>query len=874
MGGAVKPKDLLEFPDFKLGGLPSFEFPLPTFQPTEPLPSFEGPAPELRSFVDFDLSFPSFDVVGSQPRPDTSVNVGGIVDQILHHRTTKQSILRKNASFIAKHAAKLIAVTVFTTAAVTLTALAWQGTLPGLTWGGVLRVMSRLGLEVIGPGLIQSLRMMGVAAATHLGVSGLIALGGRSERVRSWLNQGISADGRRLVFAALGITIPPPGSYVTVETVMRSCISTAVGAASVGLPTVLVGRGLAATPDAARAVLVAARDGARRVSDAILAPLTSGSAVITTPNTINSIIEDKVVTSLRGKRTTVERQTTPSERGMLSENRRLAFATCLAGGLAATLLAASASPEAIGEVMRSMGIEGVVDATTSAVLKSATTLAENRAVQQTVYGIISQTVGIPRFIERIAGAVTPDRVRELTAIHDRREAPTLESIRRFFAIAIGERVYSLRELEDMETPALKALVGTVDRRVTRRQLITSIVERQNIVLNNLVRIIAGYAFTTTASIAGAAIVESIVGLSVPAIQDKIAQLRSVRDRVVEEAPGPAPPTVASVSTEQTTSPEARLQDYKTQVIESLTHSAAGTGIEQALERIATARTVEEIQAVVSEIQFIVREDIPLQTRAEVVERAKTEFRARQREHERTIASAHAKTLTARADAKLAMEARLAKRQLVQAKDTAMHLLESTGLRGVSDLQTAIGAASTTAEVEAVVLRLGSLVVNEGGSAAYLPEDYILESRFQKELGDISFTPASVIIAKQIAKSTVHSIPGVGWVMKVIDTTNAALETAETATQALKVTNIVLEAFATPEGSTYHAPLGLSNDRLAMTDRALSFRLPSLTNAIDRALAGHRIDARILVINAIKDKIINSWSVERFLAELAIRAAGI
>lgn len=148
------------------------------------------------------------------------------------------------------------------------------------------------------------------------------------------------------------------------------------------------------------------------------------------------------------------------------------------------------------------------------------------------------------------------------------------------------------------------------------------------------------------------------------------------------------------------------------------------------------------------------------------------------------------------------------------------------------------------------------IARETGEATAVPSaNVLLHPDLQKVL-DKEFTPFMVALTKETLKSSTHFIPGIGLVASAIDKINVGLAVAETAKDVGEIVNVVLklqgrEGFDMPKG----------------IDSLLSKRVPSLDKAIDDLISVNRVNAKIVVLDALRNKIVYGWDNERTAAEI-------
>ena len=172
-----------------------------------------------------------------------------------------------------------------------------------------------------------------------------------------------------------------------------------------------------------------------------------------------------------------------------------------------------------------------------------------------------------------------------------------------------------------------------------------------------------------------------------------------------------------------------------------------------------------------------------------------------------------------------------------------------------------------ATLEKLANEFNVVIVNPDGSSHGLPpENVIMDERIQNELSKMEFTPLAQKLTQEAVKLSTHWIPGIGWIQTGIDRVNLGLDIAE---QAKKIGRIVQMITDLNSGIEIQS----ESENMQTVGNLLKMRVPGLKEAVGTLYETDTLNAKIVVMRAMKDKILNGWDDATFARELAKKFLG-
>lgn len=285
-------------------------------------------------------------------------------------------------------------------------------------------------------------------------------------------------------------------------------------------------------------------------------------------------------------------------------------------------------------------------------------------------------------------------------------------------------------------------------------------------------------------------------------------------------------------------------------------------VRETLTTAAVSLTVEVVDTTYAYASMRMEElDLEL---AKVEEARAIQQGLREREASLKEASLKAETerLERRAAAKAASSVARERHLHRKAQSQTLKAIKHTAALERLELRTAQRELIKSALAEKLARDMDVVITNPetGVSHPLPPENLILNEEIQNAL-EWNFTPLMQYVTKETAKATTSWIPGVGWAQAAINKANIALTTAETTKNIGKIVEVITRLEA---GDT-----SVKADELVLgkLDDVLSFRVPSLTDAVENLIKTDTLNAKEVVLRALKDKIINGWDFKRTAYEI-------
>lgn len=735
---------------------------------------------------------------------------------ISHPTETRESIIIRAYAVIWTNAKPLL---YYTTASVVVAvggALIY--TLLGAgSWMIFLTILKNLGLKVAPAILLRALRNAGVSLGTDVSLNALIGLAERNKTVAKILATQIKPQ--ILVNSLKRMGIDLKDYDLTIKGLTRQAISSGITIGTTDIGSYLVSSGLSASTKVIGVGLAKAKKGLKdAVKDLETIPgqvvneiMTELPKKVTDTLQITKTVETKTLVKNKPK---VPREVPAAQapeasgiREMMNENKAMAF-----GGTAAialiSLALASSDVSSITAVLseRLASIGAALPDVSNITDKGFDFIRENAAARQTLFSLISSKIGLQKVIDAFVDKLTPNQIARMKILDQKIKTSSLQQrpthIQSFFALLMGEKIYDLRELKGMNDQQLKATAKIKNIKFDKD------VNRQALI-DAIVRDQAGRLNNLTQMVAG--LVTSTVKTTLSAA-------------TLEYAYQNLPYATASIT--------AIEDELKT--------------VEKESEQTITALDEKSNEPIVESIEAKVQRDA---LAAGLKERELAEIQTRE--------DAEVLRLARREQAKLTANlgrAQLEQAQLDQAKITKEVATQRDALRRLR-----ASALETDLAKKMVVT-----IVGPDGVAHPVPADeLLLDVRLQKAMEGIEFTPLMQYLGKQVAKSTISWIPGLGYVESALNTANWSLDVAEKLKDVYKVVNVAVQ-ITNEKGESL---IDIGQQGIDVLDRLLKQRLPTLSDAVDDLLTLEKVNLKKVTLETLRDKILYGWDNSRVAYEI-------
>jgi len=146
----------------------------------------------------------------------------------------------------------------------------------------------------------------------------------------------------------------------------------------------------------------------------------------------------------------------------------------------------------------------------------------------------------------------------------------------------------------------------------------------------------------------------------------------------------------------------------------------------------------------------------------------------------------------------------------------------------------------------------------------------------REALNIEFTPLLDYMSRQIIQSQASWIPGVGWVSNLVQSVNLGLDVLETGKNVANILTSMLEVDLGTGGRTINVDIegaGMQEITGMNVGELLSQRLPSLNDIINNYVSTDTVNLKVLIIEVLKERLVNGWSDQRTTYEIGKRVMG-
>ena len=744
----------------------------------------------------------------------TEQKVESLVRQLhrKHPTETHESIIMRAYAVIWANAKPLL---YYTTASVVVAvggALIY--TLLGAgSWMIFLTILKNLGLKVVPAILLRALRNAGVSLGTDVSLNALMGLAERNKTVAKILATQMKPQ--ILVNSLKRMGIDLKDYDLTIKGLTRQAISSGITIGTTDIGSYLVSSGLSASTKVVGVGLAKAKKGLKdaiknletipgQVVDEVMTELPK-KAIDTLQ--ITKAIEAKTLTKNKPK---IAREAPAAQapeasgiREMMNENKAMAF-----GGTAAialvTIALASTDVSSITAMLseRLTSIGAALPDVSNITDKGFDFIRENAAARQTLFGLISSKIGLQRVIDVFVDKLTPNQIARLKILDQKIKTSSLQQRPTHI-----QSFFALLMGEKIYD--LRELRGMNDQQLKAAAKIKNIKFDKDV--------------------SHQALIDAI-------IRDQVNRLNNLTQMVAGLVTSTVKTTLSAAALEYAyqnlpyaSAPIATLEDeLKT--------------AEKEADRTITALDEPITESIEAKVQ---RESLA----AGLKERELAEIHTRE--------DAEVLRLARREQAKLTASlgrAQLEQAQLDQAKITKEVATHRDALRRLR-----ASALETDLAKKMVVT-----IVGPDGVAHPIPADeLLLDVRLQKAMEGVEFTPLMQYLGKQVAKSSISWVPGLGYVESVLNTANWSLDMAEKLKDVYKVVNVAVQ-ITNEKGESL---IDIGQQGIDVLDRLLRQRLPTLSDAVDDLLTLEKVNLKKVTLETLRDKILYGWDNSRVSYEI-------
>ena len=139
------------------------------------------------------------------------------------------------------------------------------------------------------------------------------------------------------------------------------------------------------------------------------------------------------------------------------------------------------------------------------------------------------------------------------------------------------------------------------------------------------------------------------------------------------------------------------------------------------------------------------------------------------------------------------------------------------------------------------------------------KDALANKALWDALEGFEVTPFIGKIIKEVAKSTVHSVPGIGWIAAVTDKINLGLDVSEVIKDLGKIAEVIARLEMGESGTQIKPTLG-------KLDPILKHRIPSLGNAVDEIVKIDKVNLADEGLRILRHAYVEGWSKTRITLE--------
>ena len=764
----------------------------------------------------------------------------------------------------------------------------------GGDWSSLLTILKNLGLKAVPMILYRALKASGISIGADLSINALLGLAEKNPAIAKVLETSLKPEWAAGVLSRLGVDLADHDLTVknltrkAVSNAVSGGFALATGNVSSYLTSTVVGAGIKVGATAATSGVSAAvggvkgvfsRDDTERV-EAQIAPRRESvrrkpSETKVRPaevqlektieifdqvkqDTVDEIFGTTVATDtlkmaekIHSARVSPVRpalapsvrvpkngdiETSTSVKEMITENKAMIFGTATAVGLL-TLAFTTGSLDGLTEIFtdRLSGISGsaVADFALSGLTSTGNLLKESAIARSSLFGLISNQIGLQTLVDSLVDRITPEEFLKMKKLESkiRNGGPkSATQTQKFFALLIGDRIYSEKELSGLSVAALKKIAASknlkVPREVDASTLRKGILVEQTSRLNNISVLIAGMISKTVKTSITSAALE--YGYRELAARGEIFGATLEKEKIAQE--------VVEAKIDARSQTELSSQEKGT---------VAATSSSEIFDESGPETLVEFEKRVDAEWSRKMEE---AQTTLDAEKRVAREFRKFTRENEEATSREW-----------LAEKRRLEAVEKIEARAKT----EATFVR-----RQAARRLKDAALLDSLTEKIGVVISNPitGESTAIPTDNLLLDPKLQDALKEVEFTPLMEYLAKQAAKSSLGWIPGVGWVASAINSVNWGLDVAEKIKDAYKITNVVLEL----RSETGESGIDVGTKNIENLDVLLKKRVPTLASAVDDLLTLEKVNLKVTVLEVLRDRYLFGWSDRQVAIEIGKR----
>ena len=756
-------------------------------------------------------------------------------------------------------------------------------------WSGLLNILKNLGLKVVPMVLYRALKASGISIGADLSINALLGLAEKNPAIARVLETSLKPEWAAGVLSRLGVDL---ADYdLTVKNLTRKAVSNAVsggfalatGNVSSYLTSTVVGAGIKVGATAATSGVSAAvggvkgvfsRDDTGRV-EVRPTPRRKPSETKVRPaevqlektveifdqvkqDTVDEIFGTTVATdtlkmaekihstkveparaalapSVRVPKN-ADTETSTSVKDMITENKAMIFGTATAVGLL-TLAFTTGSLDTLTEIFtdRLSGISSsnVADLGLSALASTGNFLKESAIARSSLFGLISNQIGLQTLVDGLVDRITPEEFLKMKKLESkiRNGGPKAATrTQKFFALLIGDRIYSEKELSGLSVASLKKIAASknlkVPREIDAAALRKGILTEQTSRLNNISVLIATVVSKTVkTSITSAALEYGYRELAARGeIFGTTLEKEKIQTELIEAKIDARSQTELSSQEKETVAPTSVNEIYDESGPETLVEFEKRVDAEWSRKMEEAQTTLDAEKRVGRAFRKFTRENEEATSREWLVEKKRLEA---------------IEKIEARAKTEATYVRRQAARRL---KDAAL--------------------------LDSLTEKIGVVISNPitGESTAIPTDNLLLDPKLQDALKEVEFTPLMEYLAKQAAKSSLGWIPGVGWVASAINSVNWGLDVAEKIKDAYKITNVVLEL----RSETGESGIDVGTKNIETLDGLLKKRVPTLASAVDDLLTLEKVNLKVTVLEVLRDRYLFGWSDRQVAIEIGKR----
>ena len=735
-------------------------------------------------------------------------------------------------------------------------------------WMDLLNILKNLGLKAIPLVLYRALKSAGVNIAADISINSLLGLAEKNQTISKILAAELKPQWAEGLLSKMGVEI---SDYdLTVKNLTRKAVSNAVSGgfalASGNVASYLTSTVTSTVTSTTISAVVSrgkkAAEGASSVLSSVLSDQTPGRKEkvaqrldrsirkmdqvkqATVEEILGGTFVDTLTTSEKLHSSTIRAEgivKSPSKKApvvteklsvvtdMITENKALIYGTATAAALVSLALASSTTEigSILAERLQNLG-GAAIDSVVPLASGAFDFVKESAVARSSLFGIISNQIGLSQLVSNMVDYITPESLTKLQRLEGKIKKGGPKAATRteqFFALLVGDRIYSKSELSKLSIGQLKKIASTKNLRIPgsieKESLVSGILDEQTSRLNNISVLVAGMiSKSVKGAIASAALEygyqtladsQKLFGQTLSETEVKQELWQAKHDTMGETKLDSAESTDLNREIFIENGPETR-QEFETRV-----DAEWNLQMEKAQTALAAERKVAR------ELRKFQEENDEVEIRGVLAEKLRLEREVKLEQN--------------------------AKTQAVYVRRQAARRLKDAAI------------------LDSLTEKIGVIVSDSTGTATAIPTDnLLLDPKLQEALKSIEFTPLMQYLSRQAAKSTLGWVPGIGWVASAINSVNWGLDVAEKIKDAYSVANVVLEL----RSETGESSIDIGSKNIENLDVLLKKRIPTIADAVDNLLTLEKVNLKVTVLEVLRDKVLYGWTDRQVAVEIGKR----